>query len=223
MSSIELWILLISSKITEKQKWIVSQCITNGSSAKNMDVQKCSTKSQAMLYNLSGHYYLQILIASLTVYSSELSQVGIYSEKSLLGPLNRYGPQILGPSGYLYNNLLKIRHLQNSYNIPSKNFWALQHSSITPPSPKMDAYRTAILYPPQKRWGLQHIYIIPPKKFTWSPLSMSYPPQINFSQTLSVSVETQLRLKILYMYHSLEKFLELDPFTYLPGHKIFKK
>ena len=120
MSSIELWILLISPKITEKQKWIVSQCITNGSSAKNMDVQKCSTKSQAMLYNLSGHYYLQILIASLTVYSSELSQVGIYSEKSLLGPLNRYGPQILGPSGYLYNNLLKIGQLQNSYKTPSK-------------------------------------------------------------------------------------------------------
>ena len=28
MSSIELWILLISSKIMEKQKWIASQCVT---------------------------------------------------------------------------------------------------------------------------------------------------------------------------------------------------
>ena len=46
-----------------------------------MDVKNCSTKSQAMLYNLGAHYYLQILIYSLTVYSSLLSQVAIYSEK----------------------------------------------------------------------------------------------------------------------------------------------
>ena len=59
-----------------------------------MDVKNCSTKSQAMLYNLGGHYYLQILIYSLSVYSSQLSQVAIYSEKILLGPLKRHGPQI---------------------------------------------------------------------------------------------------------------------------------
>ena len=46
-----------------------------------MDVKNCSTKSQAILYNSGGHYYLQILIYILTVYSSLLSQVAIYSEK----------------------------------------------------------------------------------------------------------------------------------------------
>ena len=76
-----------------------------------MDVKNCSTKSQATLYNFGGHYYQQILIYSLTVHSSLLSQVSIYSEKFLLGPLNRYGPKIWGSSGYLYNNLLKIVHL----------------------------------------------------------------------------------------------------------------
>ena len=73
-----------------------------------MDVKNCPTKSQAKLYNLGGHYYQQILIYSLTVYSSLLSQVAIYSEKFLLGPLKRYEPQLFGPSGYLYNTLLKI-------------------------------------------------------------------------------------------------------------------
>ena len=51
-----------------------------------MDVKNCSTKSQAMLYNFGGHYYQQILIYSLTVYSSLLGQVAIYSKKIIAWP-----------------------------------------------------------------------------------------------------------------------------------------
>ena len=48
--------------------------------AKDIDVKNCSTKSQAKLYNLGCHYYQEILFYSLTVYSSLLNQVAIYSE-----------------------------------------------------------------------------------------------------------------------------------------------
>ena len=73
-----------------------------------MDVKNCSTKSQATLYNFGGHYYQQILIYSLTVYSSLLSHVAIYSKNSLLGPLKRYGPQITST----LNKSIKYKMLQ---------------------------------------------------------------------------------------------------------------
>ena len=73
-----------------------------------MDVKNCSITRQVKLFNLGGHHYQQILIYSLTVYSSLLSQVAIYSEKFLRGPLMRYVPQFFGPSVYLYNTLLKF-------------------------------------------------------------------------------------------------------------------
>ena len=61
-----------------------------------MDVENCSTKSKAMLYNLGGHYYLRILIYSLTVYSSLLSQVAIYSEKIIAwSPEEIWTPNLL--------------------------------------------------------------------------------------------------------------------------------
>ena len=80
-----------------------------------MDVKNCSTKSQATLYNFGGHHFWQILIYSLTLYSSLLSQVAIYSKKSLLGPLKRYGPQIT----YTLNQSIKYKMLQGIWGSAS--------------------------------------------------------------------------------------------------------
>ena len=80
-----------------------------------MDVKNCSTESQATLYNFGGHYYQQILIYSLAVYSSLLSQVAIYSKKSLLGPLKRYGPQITST----LNQSIKYKMLQGVWGSAS--------------------------------------------------------------------------------------------------------
>ena len=51
-----------------------------------MDVKNCSTESQATLYNFGGHHFWQILFYSLTLYSSLLSQIAIYSKKIIAWP-----------------------------------------------------------------------------------------------------------------------------------------
>ena len=75
-----------------------------------MYVKNCSTKSQATLYNFGGHYYQQILIYSLTVFSSLLSQVAIYSKKFIAWPPEKIWPQITST----LNQSIKYKMLQRT-------------------------------------------------------------------------------------------------------------